>query len=151
MIHAKESHYKSDITSSYRSRVGNGALVMVIGRAIQSVTISIAVNNVQVHMRSVRVQASSSYLGTLTHQKSRHNLFSSLSKADSLTKGTHVESLIFQVATLQRMAYSREKVAGMLFFVAAAQFVLGLAIAEALYPGYSVSENYISDLGELLK
>ena len=45
------------------------------------------------------------------------------------------------------MAYSREKVAGMLFFIAAAQFVLGLTIAEALYPGYNVSDNYISDLG----
>jgi len=45
------------------------------------------------------------------------------------------------------MAYSREKVAGMLFFIAATQFVLGLTIAEALYPGYSVSGNYISDLG----
>jgi len=48
---------------------------------------------------------------------------------------------------LQRMAYSREKVAGMLFFVAATQFVLGLTIAEALYLGYSMSDNYISDLG----
>jgi len=45
------------------------------------------------------------------------------------------------------MANSREKVAGMLFFVAATQFVLGLTISEALYPGYSVSGNYISDLG----
>ena len=45
------------------------------------------------------------------------------------------------------MAYSREKVAGMLFFIAATQFGLGLIIAEALYPGYSVSDNYISDLG----
>jgi hypothetical membrane protein len=45
------------------------------------------------------------------------------------------------------MAYSKEKVAGMLFFIAATQFVLGLTIAEALYPGYSVSDNYISDLG----
>lgn len=45
------------------------------------------------------------------------------------------------------MAYSREKVAGMFFFVAAAQLVLGLTIAEALYPGYSLSTNYISDLG----
>jgi hypothetical membrane protein len=45
------------------------------------------------------------------------------------------------------MAYSREKVAGILFFIAATQFVLGLTIAEALYPGYSVSDNYISDLG----
>jgi hypothetical membrane protein len=45
------------------------------------------------------------------------------------------------------MPYSREKVAGTLFFVAAAQFILCLTIAEALYPGYSVSANYISDLG----
>jgi hypothetical membrane protein len=45
------------------------------------------------------------------------------------------------------MPYPREKVAGTLFFVAAAQFVLCLIIAEALYPGYSVSANYISDLG----
>ena len=37
--------------------------------------------------------------------------------------------------------------AGTLFFVAATQFVLCLIIAEALYPGYSVSGNYISDLG----
>jgi hypothetical membrane protein len=45
------------------------------------------------------------------------------------------------------MAYSREKVAGTLFFVAATQFVLGLSVSEALYPGYSISANYISDLG----
>jgi len=45
------------------------------------------------------------------------------------------------------MSYSREKVAGVLFFIAATQFVLGFTIAEALYPGYSVSDNYISDLG----
>jgi len=45
------------------------------------------------------------------------------------------------------MSYSREKVAGMLFFIAVTQFILCLTIAEALYPGYSVSENYISDLG----
>ena len=37
--------------------------------------------------------------------------------------------------------------AGTLFFVAATQFVLCLIIAEALYSGYSVSGNYISDLG----
>ncbi len=45
------------------------------------------------------------------------------------------------------MAYSREKVAGVLFFIAATQFVLGIIIAEALYPDFSVSGNYISDLG----
>lgn len=45
------------------------------------------------------------------------------------------------------MAYSREKVAGIFFFVAATQFVLGLTVAEALHPGFSMSANYISDLG----
>ena len=45
------------------------------------------------------------------------------------------------------MAYSRGQLAGVLFFVAATQFVLCLTVAEALYPGYSVSDNYISDLG----
>jgi hypothetical membrane protein len=45
------------------------------------------------------------------------------------------------------MAYPKERVAGVLFFVAVTQFILGLAIAEALYPGYSLSENYVSDLG----
>ena len=45
------------------------------------------------------------------------------------------------------MYYSRVKMAGLLFFVAVTQFVLCFIIAEALYPGYSVSDNYISDLG----
>ena len=36
---------------------------------------------------------------------------------------------------------------GALFIVAAAQFTLCIIIAEATYPGYSVSANYISDLG----
>jgi hypothetical membrane protein len=45
------------------------------------------------------------------------------------------------------MKYSYERIAGTLFFVAASQFVLVLVVAEALYPGYSISANYISDLG----
>jgi hypothetical membrane protein len=45
------------------------------------------------------------------------------------------------------MAYSKGKIAGTLFFIAASQFVLGLTVAEALYPSYSISDNYISDLG----
>lgn len=39
------------------------------------------------------------------------------------------------------------KTAGAIIFVGAVQFILCLTIAEALYPAYSVSENYISDLG----
>jgi hypothetical membrane protein len=45
------------------------------------------------------------------------------------------------------MAYSNAKVAGALLFIAVSQFVLGLVVAEARYPGYSISANYISDLG----
>ncbi len=37
--------------------------------------------------------------------------------------------------------------AGLFLFIGATQFVLGMLIAEFLYPGYSVSMNYISDLG----
>jgi len=45
------------------------------------------------------------------------------------------------------MIYSNGKIAGILFFIAATQFVLGLIVAEALYPGYSVSKSEISYLG----
>jgi hypothetical membrane protein len=45
------------------------------------------------------------------------------------------------------MPIPRETTAGTLFFTAATQFILCLIIAEATYPGYSVSVNYISDLG----
>ena len=45
------------------------------------------------------------------------------------------------------MKYDDRKVAGALLFIASVQCVLGIIIAEALYPGYSTSENYISDLG----
>jgi len=45
------------------------------------------------------------------------------------------------------MKYDDRKVAGALLLVGSVQFLLVLIMAEALYPGYSVSENYISDLG----
>jgi hypothetical membrane protein len=45
------------------------------------------------------------------------------------------------------MVHPNGKTAGILFFIASTQFVLGLIVAEALYPSYSVSNNYISDLG----
>jgi hypothetical membrane protein len=45
------------------------------------------------------------------------------------------------------MAYSNGKVAGALIFIAVTQFILGLIVSEALFPGYSISDNYISDLG----
>lgn len=36
---------------------------------------------------------------------------------------------------------------GLIIFIAAVQLVIFLMLAEATYPGYSISENYISDLG----
>jgi hypothetical membrane protein len=42
---------------------------------------------------------------------------------------------------------SRIKISGALLFLASTQFLLGMLVAETLYPGYSVSANYISDLG----
>ncbi len=41
----------------------------------------------------------------------------------------------------------RDSLAGTLVFVGAAQFMIFLIIAEAVFKGYSVSQNYISDLG----
>ena len=43
--------------------------------------------------------------------------------------------------------YPKERIAGTFFFVAVVQFVLCLVVAEALYKSYSVSGNYVSDLG----
>jgi hypothetical membrane protein len=37
--------------------------------------------------------------------------------------------------------------AGAFMFVGGVQFVIGMLLAEIFYPGYSVSGNYISDLG----
>ena len=45
------------------------------------------------------------------------------------------------------MKYSRGNIAGALFFVAVTQLILCLTISEALHPGYSISDNYVSDLG----
>lgn len=45
------------------------------------------------------------------------------------------------------MLFSDKKLAGLLAFVGGVECILGISIAEELYPGYSVSSNYISDLG----
>ncbi len=45
------------------------------------------------------------------------------------------------------MEHVNAMAAGAIIFVGAVQFILCLTIAAALYPAYSVSENYISDLG----
>ena len=45
------------------------------------------------------------------------------------------------------MAYDSKKIAGLLLFVGGVQCFLGIIVAETLYPGYSTSQNWISDLG----
>jgi hypothetical membrane protein len=48
---------------------------------------------------------------------------------------------------MQDMLIPKTTAAGTLFLTAAAQFTLCIIISEATYPGYSISANYISDLG----
>ena len=45
------------------------------------------------------------------------------------------------------MNYNNKKIAGLLGFVATVQFVLAVVICEALYSGYNVGQQFISDLG----
>ena len=45
------------------------------------------------------------------------------------------------------MSHVYRKSAGALILVGGSQFAVGMLVAEALYPGYSISQNYISDLG----
>lgn len=45
------------------------------------------------------------------------------------------------------MPLADSKISGTLLFVGGIQFVLALIIAESIYPNYSVSTNYLSDLG----
>ncbi len=45
------------------------------------------------------------------------------------------------------MPFSNSKISGTLLLVGATQFILLSIVAEAVYPGYSTSANYISDLG----
>lgn len=45
------------------------------------------------------------------------------------------------------MLLSDRKLAGLLAFIGGLECLVGISIAEELYPNYSVSANYISDLG----
>ena len=49
------------------------------------------------------------------------------------------------------MTYSPQRLAGTLLLVGLAQFILLLQVSEDLYPNYSTSQNYISDLGATCK
>ena len=44
------------------------------------------------------------------------------------------------------MRYDYRKVSGALVFVGGSQFVAGMLVTEALYPGHSISQDYISNL-----
>jgi hypothetical membrane protein len=46
------------------------------------------------------------------------------------------------------MNYDNKIIAGLLLFVVAVQFVLVVVISEAIYSGYSVGQQYVSDLGD---
>jgi len=48
---------------------------------------------------------------------------------------------------LLTLDYSNRQIAGVALFLGTLQFVLAMNLAEQLYPNYSVSANYISDLG----
>ena len=45
------------------------------------------------------------------------------------------------------MDLNNGKVAGLLLFFGSVQFLLAILIGAMLYPGYSIANNYISDLG----
>lgn len=45
------------------------------------------------------------------------------------------------------MRFEDRQWAGLLLFAGTAEFAIGLTIAEIVYPGYSMSTNFISDLG----
>jgi hypothetical membrane protein len=45
------------------------------------------------------------------------------------------------------MNYNNKRTAGLVVFVGAVQFVLAIIISEAVYSGYSVGQQYMSDLG----
>ena len=45
------------------------------------------------------------------------------------------------------MLFSDRKLSGLLAFIGGVECLIGISVAEELYPRYSVSENYISDLG----
>jgi len=51
--------------------------------------------------------------------------------------------------TTKQLVYSELRKAGAFIFVGVAQFAVLLIVAEALFPNYSVSNNYISDLGAI--
>jgi len=56
-------------------------------------------------------------------------------------------SLINGSRYVRDMVVSVQKAAGLMLFVGGAQWILANIVSEALYPGYSINLNWISDLG----
>lgn len=46
------------------------------------------------------------------------------------------------------MQYENKRTAGFLIFVGVVQFVLAIVVSEAIYSGYSVGQQFVSDLGD---
>ncbi len=61
----------------------------------------------------------------------------------TFVKGTNVKEVKCQL--------DRVHLAGVLILVAGIQFIIGAHIAEATYPGYSINQNYLSDLGATVR
>ena len=49
------------------------------------------------------------------------------------------------------MNYNNKRIAGLLFFVGAVVYIFGIIISEAVYAGYSVGQQYVSELGDWSK
>jgi hypothetical membrane protein len=58
-----------------------------------------------------------------------------------------MQKLIFAKVSIKIVASPNEKLSGTLYIIGVVQFVLCLIIAEALYEGYNIHDNYVSDLG----
>jgi hypothetical membrane protein len=56
--------------------------------------------------------------------------------------------LYSHILNLQLMDYDNKRVAGLLFIIAVVQYVLTIAISEAVYSGYSVGQQMVSELGD---
>ncbi len=61
--------------------------------------------------------------------------------------GASKKGYLSRIGSELGMKLNYGKISGALLFVGSAQFVIALTVAEALYPAYSISQNYISDLG----
>jgi hypothetical membrane protein len=69
----------------------------------------------------------------------------------SVTNVSALTNLINAQAQHQIMNYDNKKIAGFLIFVGVVQLVFAVVISEAIYSGYSVGQQPMSDLGDWSK